>query len=1396
MEAFKRESLALLERQLNGRIYYDSISPSVFMFLEVRNLRISSLEKPDDFILRLQRIKIHYNLFKLLFNPDPLRALSEINISNTSLSLEWERDQKTVQLLNKLLRSPPSKGDPKLYPIKISGAKLALRVRYSGNHFDISNIFFQLERHGEQYILDLKNAKILATIALANGEIETVESSIRLKANLNESLDWIDSQLRISSLASSHIAINRQTFYVSYRKKSLEITKIKDKSPIDLSLYWNSETHDLIVSFKSQKFVPLDIFSFRGEWGNLNEWLKAEVSGNGRVSFDLDTARLAYGAQIRILLRNRYLPAEVRFASVFDGNERCLYLKPLLVDSSVGSVSFEGNVEFGTFLPQGTLNLRSLNILSNLPLNASLKIDREGGALTVRGDYLSFGSLVFRSTALELNPIGRQIAFRLTSSLEASDSSNRIHVDGNALVGGDIRLSLKCELREIPFERIYRSLSAEIGPIKNYPALLPEYFLSADFNLATDFRSFDLQLSRCELATSKYISQRTSASAAKEAHSSGLSFVEPELMSYHTLSGFANLTYSRDRTRMGFSTSFNLNGFDYRLNGTFDVDSGYSFFGSYGINGFFKRVKNGFSFGLKTLRLPVPIKDPPIWVSLNLDASKGDKTPWLIASTDSSLHNLPIFASKENIFQFAGHVYGSQFTISRIHYQDEFSSLSGNGSLELDNVNSYSGQLGLENAENNEAYTISVNMQDKEIDLDVEFLGLPVNRLYRSSINGKLDGEVRVQGSIDDPSIDAQLDLEEGKWNADPLDLSAQVRYYSGIATISSLNAVYLNNRLHTSEGLLDLNEGRFSLTSLLTVNLLGSTSTLNLSIDASIPKERLSLRSNIIWDEMRAVAWLRNITVDGEPAPAWSISLRSENNMIFIDGGPADSIHGSISSELDFNLSLLAPLPVKGVVKGVIENNTVKADFPYIEINFPLLTLLLGEEVFQFLEGTASGKLSISGMITDPDFFGQLQAKGVRVGFYMAVDSTERFDTKLLFNEKQLYFGVIETKAGNTELWSQGTLILSHWGPESYELHFWNTDPVGLHLVHDFGTVFADGYASGRVRVRGDWNNTRVDGKLQINYCKITLGEKAASKQAEVEDEALLIDMDLEAGKRVEFLWPSVNFPVLRANVNLGSRLLIAYNSSAVDMSIRGDVGLKGGEVFYFDRSFYFKKGTIRFNETIDNFDPHLNLRAEIRERDENDEEVKIYLIVENERLSEFSPRFQSEPSRSDLEIIALLGGPIQSQLADSGFGYSALLLSSDIVSQFGIVRPVEQSIRDALRLDLFSIRTRVIQNVVFDRVLGIEKTTLDLEPGYPGSYFNNTTIALGKYIGNDLFFEALVRFYGGGELGLKTDILISLEWPTPFFNLEWTVSPSLEGLEDVLLHNNTLTFSWLYSY
>jgi hypothetical protein len=240
----------------------------------------------------------------------------------------------------------------------------------------------------------------------------------------------------------------------------------------------------------------------------------------------------------------------------------------------------------------------------------------------------------------------------------------------------------------------------------------------------------------------------------------------------------------------------------------------------------------------------------------------------------------------------------------------------------------------------------------------------------------------------------------------------------------------------------------------------------------------------------------------------------------------------------------------------------------------------------------------------------------------------------------------------------------------------------------------------------------------------------------------------------------------------------------------------LRGGDVFYINRSFYIKEGELAFNESGQRFDPRLTLRGEIRERDRAGEEVRIYLVVDDRRLSEFAPRFESDPPRSEVEIVALLGGPIEEQLVQSGLAGSAVLVSSDIISHFGLLRPFEQGVRDLLGLDLFSIRTQMIQNVVVDRVLGIAPPVAEPATDPLGRYFDNTTVTFGKYIGKDLFLSMDVRMSESQASGVDTEVQFSLDWPTPLFDLEWVVNPGGGDIETFVRDKTRLSITWRYSY
>ena len=145
---------------------------------------------------------------------------------------------------------------------------------------------------------------------------------------------------------------------------------------------------------------------------------------------------------------------------------------------------------------------------------------------------------------------------------------------------------------------------------------------------------------------------------------------------------------------------------------------------------------------------------------------------------------------------------------------------------------------------------------------------------------------------------------------------------------------------------------------------------------------------------------------------------------------------------------------------------------------------------------------------------------------------------------------------------------------------------------------------------------------------------------------------------------------------------------------------------------------------------------------------------------------------------------------------------LTSDVVSRIGFLEPLERRVREALGLDLLSIRTQMVQNLLLEKVFP-PGAALDNATPTLGKYLGNTELAVGKYIGNDVFLEMMVRLRTAGPdaqqsfalmSGLESDFEISIEWDTPFFILDWSFLP--KHPEDLFLTDNTIGLRWRLSY
>jgi hypothetical protein len=187
--------------------------------------------------------------------------------------------------------------------------------------------------------------------------------------------------------------------------------------------------------------------------------------------------------------------------------------------------------------------------------------------------------------------------------------------------------------------------------------------------------------------------------------------------------------------------------------------------------------------------------------------------------------------------------------------------------------------------------------------------------------------------------------------------------------------------------------------------------------------------------------------------------------------------------------------------------------------------------------------------------------------------------------------------------------------------------------------------------------------------------------------------------------------------------------------------------------------------------------------------------MIVDNSPLRSFTARFESSPVLSQMEIFSLLGQNItgvQSDEDPNSIVRTGINSGSELLAQYVMGRQIERQIRNFTRLDMFSVRTQVLQNALF-MATGLMPQPVDRIGGV-GNYFDNTTVYGGKYIGQDMFVQGMlaVRYDANnasfGGLSFAPDIGIELQ--NPLFSIRWDFVPTHP--ENWYVDDNSITLTW----
>ena len=251
--------------------------------------------------------------------------------------------------------------------------------------------------------------------------------------------------------------------------------------------------------------------------------------------------------------------------------------------------------------------------------------------------------------------------------------------------------------------------------------------------------------------------------------------------------------------------------------------------------------------------------------------------------------------------------------------------------------------------------------------------------------------------------------------------------------------------------------------------------------------------------------------------------------------------------------------------------------------------------------------------------------------------------------------------------------------------------------------------------------------------------------------------------------------------------------------MSINGDINIRGGEIFYFQKYFYITSGSIVFDDP-NTFNPKVSLRATLRDYDSSSERVEIYLVMKDNTFNNISPTLESSPAKELSEIMEILGQSIlpQSAYGSVSVGSVASIVTEgfDILSRLGIVTTASNplsslsaSLKNLFGVDSFSLHSNIINNILSDTISSVSSSNIGTFSPM-ARFLNGTTLNVGKYLSQNLYLQFMVHLEASNaknnytiisdDLALDTEL--SLEWANDAFNVTFFTRPSYFSLYSIV--------------
>lgn len=1420
-EIYKKTSL---------QVSFTKLSPSIFSSVNLSGVTVE--DEQGELVASIKKIRVNYSLWNLVHKKYE-DIVSSILIDGVDLKAE-----KLLPVIKTLAEKETDKKENQLdvdffityfrekfeisIPLNISVKNVSVSYENESvsGALDVKKISLVYTQKRQQLEITMKS--VLSAVLKKNGfKVSSTMSLIGLMLN---GLDDSSLIFTLSDFSAGNYFFNKFNLKLSFSENTFHLGTIQNTFPLLIDCSYSLDDKKISALVKTENLSPKQVFSssVKSDLAQLLQNLRI----NSQVSASYEDGKFLWNFNGDVLAQAK---EEMNlFTLKANGDERNVKIQELSVNGEKYEASLNADIDLKNYSLTGSAEVPKILLPNGTVISTELYFDPLEKGFMIFVPQVFIDDKVFTAIQVNVLPNNDSVDFTFEAydySHYENEEPSRIAIDGSYLFSSGFvqsSLSVNSFYLDSLLETACKILPRETSEkFQGYSSKLSTFMFSSDAYFTTDFNTFSYNVPYILCANTAKENQALMASV--NGNEMNLSLNDMNLvLGKNSFRASFNLDMDPSSSDLFFQCDFNAFNIPYHFTGNYiqnavHVSGDYNLAFDIFLEGLSNKENPSLYGSLIADSIPVPVLDHTFTAtfdtSFSYDREQGPEVQVVRFEMDEASGK---FSENPHIFvSGTGTRYGAQLT--EISYSDLYSVLNGNADVFVNQSNGIFEGVGLSlnllNSVTDESLSVLLNASNPDhlpfskeaflhnyyFDCEIAANNMSLNRwTYVNNENNAITASVSFTGTLEHPYVGLNVENCSAYFNGYIAKLSGAAYLEDDLLTADSFSLNY-NNILFA------LNKLDFSWKNF-TGEMEGTLLTELSHKDVDIPLSLKLYDAEIEPGHLLPQSFAVNLSCSNlggnffKKQTSFFIDARKFGDLFTFTSSSnmgLNGIYNSVSKEVNAELNSegFISMLVSGVVSESKLDVHVSKIFADLRKIFSYFNL---DDSLHVYNGEVNGTINISGDLDNPEFTGACSVTKPEASLTKVIPdkiSAEKTMITLYQNEITVVENTYKIKKHN--LVAGCKIYMNKWNLDHIEGKVYTKGKESVPVTLDMNVAVVEGYASVDLDLVFEKKILDVNGKVYAENAEARFNINMLNRTKVKPPVIVNCNVDVTLGSHAKL---SVD-PVLRCVFVPDTTFNVIYDGEVENLMLDGKFLLKSGDVSYLNRSFYIKEGEIQFtnNEISGLMNPLVTIRAETRERDDKGDNIRIIFSAQNQYLQDLNPRFSSVPARSENEIMSLLG---QIAIGDSTNVRDFIFTASDYAISSTIGRKFENTLRDLMNFDIFSVRTNILKNALS---IGTDRENNSIKNYSFGNFFDNSTVYIGKYLGSSLYFDAMMHVSYNervmSENFFKSGILlqpeIGLEMESPFGNIRWNIAPNLEALmKKQFVPDSSLTLSWKFNF